>query len=188
MKIGKLTVITGCMFAGKTEELLKRIKRLEYANKHFLIFKPEIDNRYSNNEIVSHNGNKYEAILINTNKFEIFSTINKEIKDTTETIFIDEIQFFKEWIINDIMDILNYGLNVVVCGLDLDFRNEPFEITGNLLARADEIIKLKAVCIVCGNDAKITYRKKDWNYEESNIEIGGKDLFEARCKVCWYER
>lgn len=189
MKKGKLEIITGCMFAGKTEELLRRAKRLELANKLFYMFKPDIDVRYDENKIVSHNGNKNESIVVS--KLYPRNIINfiydNESKQIFHTIFIDEVQFFTSDIISTIKDILSLGINVVVSGLNLDFKEESFPNIKTLMCLADSITILKAVCVKCGRDANRTQRLTDGkpaSIFESVEQVGGKESYEARCKDC----
>ena len=150
---GWIEVICGCMFAGKTEELIRRINVLSYARKNILVFKPKIDDRYSTTEIASHAGSKVPCIVISEAK-EILDHVNYD----TDVVAIDEVQFFDE----DVVDICEYladsGLRVMVAGLDKDFRGEPFGVLPDLLTRAEFVTKLTAVCAKCGAPATITQR------------------------------
>ena len=142
---GWIEVICGCMFAGKTEELIRRINVLSYARKNILVFKPKIDDRYSTTEIASHAGSKVPCIVISEAK-EILNHVNYD----TDVVAIDEVQFFDD----DVVDICEYladsGLRVMVAGLDKDFRGEPFGVLPDLLTRAEFVTKLTAVCAKCG--------------------------------------
>src|SRR6185437_10301578 len=141
---GSLTIITGPMFAGKTEELLRQIRRAHYAQKKFLIFRPLLDNRYSTEKIVSHLNNSHAAISLQTSQ-EIFQHLTSE----TEIIFLDELQFFDAQSILIIKNLVQEGYQVIAAGLDRDFRGEAFPITAFLLALAEKVIKLTSICRVC---------------------------------------
>lgn len=152
-RAGWLEVISGCMFAGKTEELIRRINVLSYAKMNIIVFKPKIDNRYSDTEIVSHSGAKVPCLVVDRAQ-EILKKVNID----TEVVAIDEVQFFDQ----DIVDVCEYladkGIRVIVAGLDKDFRGEPFGIMPELLTRAEFITKLTAVCTKCGAPATRTQR------------------------------
>lgn len=181
-KIGFIEIIVGPMFAGKSEEILRRIRRLEYAKKNFLVFKPKIDNRYKKSKIVSHIKNEANAISIEKAK-DILSFLNNKI----EVIVIDEVQFFDKEIINICENLANNGKRVIVSGLDMDFRGEAFEITSILLCKAEKITKLTAICMKCGEQATRTQRiinNKIARYSDSIIYIGAKEKYEARCRKC----
>ena len=179
---GWLEVICGCMFAGKTEELIRRINVLSYAKKKIIVFKPEIDNRYSDKEIVSHAGTKVPCIVVKDSK-----EILRYIKPDTEVIAVDEVQFFDR----DIVDVCEYladkGLRVMVAGLDKDFRGEPFGVLPELLTRAEFVTKLTAVCAKCGAPATRTQRLVDGSpasFEDPIVLVGAVDLYPPRCRRC----
>ena len=181
-KDGWLETISGCMFAGKTEELIRRIKVLEYAHKEIMVFKPAIDNRYSEKEIVSHAGTKVPCIVVKDSK-----EILKYVKPDTEVIAVDEVQFFDR----DIVDVCEYladkGLRVMVAGLDKDFRGEPFGVLPELLTRAEFVTKLTAVCAKCGAPATRTQRLVDGHpasFEDPVVLVGAVDHYEPRCRHC----
>lgn len=179
---GWVEVICGPMYAGKTEELIRRITRMEYAKKNYLVFKPQIDDRYSIDEIASHSSRKSKAININ-NGNEIY----QYIKEDTQAVVIDEIQFFDESMIKVIEDLAKRGLRVICAGLDLDFRGEPFGIIPSLLAIAEHVTKLSAICVVCGADATRTQRiinGKYAYYDDPIVLVGAKESYEARCRRC----
>ena len=179
---GWLETISGCMFAGKTEELIRRIKVLEFAKKEILVFKPAIDNRYSNSRIVSHAGSSVESYVVNDAK-EILSIV----KDNTEVVAIDEAQFFADNIC-DVCDILaRRGIRVMVAGLDTDFRGEPFGPMPKLMAEAEFVTKLTAICNKCGAPATRTQRivnGKPAHYKDPIILVGASESYEARCRMC----
>lgn len=179
---GWLEVICGCMFAGKTEELIRRINVLSYARKNILVFKPKIDDRYSTTEIASHAGSKVPCIVISEAK-EILNHVNYD----TDVVAIDEVQFFDE----DVVDICEYladsGLRVMVAGLDKDFRGEPFGVLPDLLTRAEFVTKLTAVCAKCGAPATRTQRiinGKPASFNDPIVLVGAKESYEPRCRHC----
>lgn len=183
LKEGWVEVICGCMFAGKTEELIRRLKRLEYAKKSYLLFKPKIDNRYSEKEVVSHNLNKKNSIII-----ESAADLVKNLPSSLPyAVAIDEVQFFGNDIIDVIQDLANKGVRVIVAGLDTDFRGEPFGIMPTLLSIAEDVTKLHAICQVCGNLASRTQRLingRPASYNDPIIMVGAKEQYEARCRHC----
>lgn len=177
---GTIEVICGPMFAGKSEELLRRINRLVYAKKKFLVFKPSIDNRYSETEVVSHNQHKYKAIALMDPK-----KILDYYENDLDAICIDEIQFFDEAIINVIDFYANHGVRVIVAGLDMDFKGDPFMITAKLLAKAEYVTKLTAICTVCGKSATRTQRLINGEPASINdpvVLVGASESYEARCR------
>ena len=175
---GWLEVICGCMFAGKTEELIRRINVLSFAKKNIIVFKPKVDNRYSETEIVSHAGTKVQCIVVENSK-----DILRYIKPDTDVVAIDEVQFFDR----DIVDVCEYladrGLRVMVAGLDKDFRGEPFGVLPELLTRAEFVTKLTAVCAKCGAPATRTQRLVDGkpaSFEDPIVLVGAVDHYEPR--------
>ena len=179
---GWIEVICGCMFAGKTEELIRRINVLSYARKNILVFKPKIDDRYSTTEIASHAGSKVPCIVISEAK-EILNHVNYD----TDVVAIDEVQFFDE----DVVDICEYladsGLRVMVAGLDKDFRGEPFGVLPDLLTRAEFVTKLTAVCAKCGAPATRTQRiinGKPASFNDPIVLVGAKEAYAPRCRHC----
>lgn len=177
---GSIEVVCGPMFAGKTEELLRRIRRLEYAKKNYLVFKPKVDNRYSNNEIVSHNNNRHETIAVKKS-LEILEHINKDLY----AVIIDEAQFFDNEIIKVVNELANRNIRVIIGGLDLDFKGEPFGPMPYLLAIAEEVTKLTAICVVSGTNATRTQRLIDGKpakYDDPIIKIGAKESYEPRSR------
>ncbi|MDD2591278.1 MAG: thymidine kinase [Erysipelotrichaceae bacterium] len=180
---GYLEVITGCMFAGKTEELIRRIKVLEFAKKKVLVFKPTIDDRYSKTKIVSHAGSAADSILVNRAK-DILNYVDKSV----DVVAIDEVQFFDHDIIH-VCDILcSLGKRVMVAGLDTDFRAEPFGEMGYLITTAEFVIKLTAVCTKCGAPATRTQRivnGRPASYYDPIILVGASESYEARCRHCY---
>lgn len=173
---GWIEVITGCMYAGKTEELIRRIKVLQYAKKSVQIFKPNMDNRYSEIEIVSHTGQKMNSIAV-SNARELKAMVDI----TSDAIAIDEVQFFDDEIVTVCNDLADMGKRVMVAGLDLDFRAIPFGVMPKLLASAEFVTKLTAVCTICGAPATRSQRLKS---SDEVVLLGAKETYEARCRHC----
>ncbi len=181
-KDGWIEVISGSMFAGKTEELIRRIKRLQYAKKNILVFKPSIDDRYSIDEIVSHSGLSIKSIFI-----EKPSDILKYIDGRVDAVAIDEIQFFDKEIVEIVDFLADKGIRVIVAGLDRDFRGEPFGAMPQLLTKAEFVTKLTAICNVCGAPATRTQRlvnNKPASYNDPIVLVGASESYEPRCRHC----
>jgi thymidine kinase len=179
---GWIEVICGPMFAGKSEELIRRIKRLEYAKKKTLVFKPSIDVRYSSNEVVSHSNLKAKSIAIKESK-EILDYVDS----TTFAIAVDEVQFLDKDIIYLAQKLALKGIRVILGGLDTDFRGEPFPITASLMTVAEDVLKLTAICVVCGAPATKTQRiinGKPAHYADPIIKVGAAEAYEPRCRHC----
>ncbi len=183
-KLGWIEVITGCMFAGKTEELIKRIKVLEYAKQTIFVFKPSIDDRYRIDEIASHAGNHHQSFVVKDDLTPIKDVIKNPKVDV---VVIDEVQFFNEEIVSICEQLANAKKRVIVAGLDTDFRGEPFSIVADLMAKAEFVTKLSAVCNICGAPATRTQRLingKPAHYNDPIILVGAKECYEARCRGC----
>lgn len=179
---GTIEVICGPMFAGKSEELIRRIKRLQYAKKNVIVFKPKIDNRYSEDEICSHAMRKAKSVNI-----EKASDILKYVKEDTNAIVVDEVQFLDEEIISIANKLADNGVRVILGGLDMDFRGEPFELMGKLLCIAEEVTKLTAICVQCGDPATRTQRiikGEPASYNDPIILVGATESYEPRCRHC----
>lgn len=174
---GWIEVITGCMFSGKTEELIRRLRRAEIAKQKVKIFKPLIDTRYSDKSIVSHNEQSLPSILIK----DINEVLDQS--DDAQVIAIDEAQFFSADITKVCNQLAMNGKRVVVAGLDQDYRGVPFEPMPQLLAIAEYITKQLAICVECGNPADKTQRKTD---SSERVIVGAADIYEARCRQCHY--
>jgi thymidine kinase len=175
-------VVCGPMFAGKSEELIRRIKRLEYAKKKTLVFKPAIDNRYSADEVVSHSNLKAKSIAIKESK-EILDYVDS----STFAIAVDEVQFLDKDILSIAQKLALKGIRVILAGLDTDFRGEPFPITGSLMTIAEDVLKLTAICVVCGAPATKTQRiinGKPAHYADPIIKVGASEAYEPRCRHC----
>ena len=173
---GWIEVIVGCMFSGKTEELIRRLRRAEIARQKVSIFKPKIDNRYSADHIVSHS----EARLL-SKAVEKSSEIMQLAHDA-QVVGIDEGQFFDMGIVEVAEQLANQGKRVVIAGLDQDYRGKPFEPMPQLLAVAEYITKTLAICVVCGNPADRTQRTTP---SSERVLVGAKDSYEARCRRCF---
>jgi thymidine kinase len=181
-KDGWIEVICGSMFAGKTEELIRRIKRIDYAKKEVLVFRPRIDNRYSDNEVVSHSNYRHFAITIDSAK-----EIANHVTSHTYAIAIDEVQFFDRTLIDVCDQYANQGMRVILAGLDKDFRGEVFGIMGDLLVKAEFVDKLSAICTVCGNPATRTQRLIEGepaHYDDPIVLVGASEAYEPRCRHC----
>lgn len=179
---GWIEVITGPMYSGKSEELIRRIRRVKIAQKKVKVFKPLIDDRYSNDNVVSHSGDSIEAIPVDHPE-ELYD----RLEDDVEVVAIDEIQFFSEEIVEICETLADKGKRVIVAGLDRDFKNEPFVPMPELLSRAEYIEKLHAICLQCGDPATRTQRLIDGepaSYEDPIILVGATENYEARCRSC----
>lgn len=175
--VGWIEVIAGCMFSGKTEELIRRLRRAEIAKQKVVIFKPKIDNRYSIDSIVSHSEQSLPSILIENDSDII------KLSSNAQVIGIDEAQFFSGNLVNICNSLANAGKRIIVAGLDQDYRGIPFEPMPQLLAIAEYITKTLAICMVCGNPADKTQRK---TISAERVVVGAADIYEARCRKCHY--
>ncbi len=175
---GWIEVICGSMFSGKTEELIRRLKRVAIANQSYAVFKPEIETRYHHKNVVSHNNTGIEATPVSD------SSQLKTLAKESEVIGIDEAQFFDDSIAYVCRELANSGKRIIVAGLDLDFKAQPFGPMPRLLADAEYVTKVHAICNQCGSLAQYTYRKSE---STAQIELGEKDLYEARCRSCYFK-
>jgi thymidine kinase len=179
---GWIEVIAGCMFSGKTEELIRRIRRAEIAKQSVATFKPKIDQRYSVDHIVSHTDVKLLSTVVE-HAGEIL-----DLARDAQVVAIDEAQFFDMELVDVAEKLANSGKRVIIAGLDQDYRGKPFEPIPQLLAVAEYITKTLAICVCCGNPADRTQRKASPQQQEgtpSRVLIGRKDLYEARCRKCF---
>jgi thymidine kinase len=177
---GWVELICGSMFSGKSEELIRRVRRATYGNQSVRVFKPIIDNRYSEESVVSHNGNSFLAISVAESK-NILNHLDADI----DVIGIDEVQFFDDHIIEIIDELANQGYRVIVAGLDTDFRGEPFGPVPKLMALSESVTKLNAICPVCGSPASRTQRLIDGrpaSYDDPIILVGASESYEPRCR------
>ena len=190
---GKLEVIIGCMFSGKTEELIRRLERVRIARKVIVLFKPTIDNRYSERAVVTHYGREFSAHLLPPGE-ESFSAleriVGRDAIDAATVIAFDEGNFFSGKLPGLCEDLVARGKRVIVAGLDLTFAGEPFGPMPALMALADDVDKLHAVCVKCGGEATRSQRLIDGKpapASDAVIKVGGTEFYEARCRSC-YER
>jgi thymidine kinase len=180
--LGQLTVICGSMFAGKSEELIRLVRRAMYARKKVQVFKHALDDRFDRAAIATHNGVQLSAVPVRNSQ-----ELARLIEPDTDLIAVEEAQFFDEGLIDLCVQLADSGKSVIVAGLDQDFRRQPFGIMPTLMALADEVIKLRAICVVCGRPASHTQRLVDGRpaaWGEPTILIGAADHYEARCRNC----
>ena len=180
---GWIELVCGSMFSGKTEELLRRIRRAEIARKKVQLFKPTIDNRYGLVRVASHDGIGREDAVVVCDAEDILRRLDAD----TEVVAVDEVQFFDDSIADVCDHLADRGLRVIVAGLDQDFRGEPFGPMPLLLARAELVDKLHAICVSCGAAASRTQRLIDGRparYDDPVILVGGSESYEARCRNC----
>ena len=173
---GWIEVICGPMFSGKTEELIRRLVRAQYAKQKVSIFKPFTDKRYSDDYIVSHNKRRIKSISVNSSK-EILSYIDKG-----DVFGIDEAQFFDKGIVNVCRKLAMNDKRVVIAGLEKDYKSNPFGYMSEILVDAEYITKVNAICVVCGNPANFSQRISS---EKTQVVVGESDKYEARCRKCF---
>ncbi|MBD3275392.1 MAG: thymidine kinase [Candidatus Marinimicrobia bacterium] len=173
---GWVEVICGSMFSGKTEELIRRLRRAQIARQAVEIFKPMIDDRFSHNHVVSHNQQKIESLGVKD-----AADILENAGDA-QVLGIDEAQFFDERLVSVCQDLANSGKRVIVAGLDMDYRGVPFEPMPQLLAIAEYISKMHAICMKCGSAASYTQRLTK---DTERVVVGASDMYEARCRKCY---
>jgi len=177
VKKGSIEVITGPMFSGKTEELIRRVSRAEIAKIPYMLFKPMFDTRYSETEIVSHDNKRIGAKPVMDAKEILGLSIDADI------VGIDEAQFFSPELVEACVKLANGGVRVIVAGLDMDYLSKPFQPIPNLLGVADKVTKLKAICIECKGDASLTHRINIT--AEKRLMLGEKDSYEPLCRSCY---
>lgn len=174
--VGWIEVITGSMFSGKTEELIRRLKRAVIANQKIKIFKPFIDNRYSADKVTSHDLNALNSVSVNE-PGDILKKVREE-----DVIGIDEVQFFDDEIVSVVEVLAGKGKRVIIAGLDMDYTGKPFHPVPQLLAIAEYVTKIHAICVNCGNLAHYSYRKSG---SKDLVELGEKDNYEPLCRACF---
>lgn len=177
-KRGSIEVICGSMFSGKTEELIRRLRRAEFARLPLILFNPQIDTRHESGMVISHDESSFQSVSAK-NAREILD-IPKEIK----VVGIDEAQFFGAELKEVCRTLANRGLRVIVAGLDMDFQGEPFGPVPNIMAIAEHVTKVHAVCVRCGSPANFSFRKTP---SQEKVVIGATELYEPRCRSCYYE-
>jgi thymidine kinase len=174
--VGMIEVVCGPMFSGKTEELIRRVRRAQIARQKVQIFKPQIDDRYHKEDVVSHSSQSVHALPVK-DSFELLT----RVYDSTRIVAIDEVQFFDKDIVKIAAKLARRGIRVICAGLDQDFTGKPFGPIPGLLAIADEVTKVHAICTVCGAPATKSYRKGRENKDQ--VLVGETDLYEARCRA-----
>lgn len=177
---GTIEVITGSMFSGKTDELIRRLRRARIARQHIQVFKPSIDVRYEKGKVTSHAGTEFEATPV-----ESASEILALVQKNTTVVALDEAQFCEPAIVNVVQQLADRGLRVIVAGLDMDFRGEPFGPMPALMAQAELVDKLHAICMVCGEAATRTQRLingRPAHYNDPVVVVGASEMYEARCR------
>jgi thymidine kinase len=176
LRRGSIEVICGSMFSGKTEELIRRLKRVKIANQKVAIFKPAMDTRYDKQQIVSHDTNAIDSKPVEKARLIL------ELAGDAEVIGIDEAQFFDDELPEICEALARKGIRVILAGLDMDYTGKPFGQMPNLLAIADFVTKLHAICVQCGHIANISYRKV---INDAQVLLGAKDSYEPRCRSCY---
>jgi thymidine kinase len=177
---GTIEVITGSMFSGKTDELIRRLRRARIARQHIQVFKPSIDVRYEKGKVTSHAGTEFEATPV-----ESAGEVPALVQKGTTVVALDEAQFFDAAIVPVVQQLADRGLRVIVAGLDMDFRGEPFGPMPALMAQAELVDKLHAICMVCGESATRTQRLingRPAHYHDPVVVVGASELYEARCR------
>lgn len=175
---GWIEVICGSMFSGKTEELIRRLKRAKIANLKVKIFKPSIDIRYNQTTVISHDSNFIDSISVDNSQSVL------ALSESVDIVGIDEAQFFDNEIVNVCETLALQGIRIIVAGLDMDYKGRPFGPMPQLLAVADFITKLHAICVRCGNIANMSYRK---SANEDQVFLGEQDVYEPRCRKCYHQ-
>lgn len=179
---GSIELICGSMFSGKTEELIRRIRRAVIAKQKVQAFKPAIDNRYEVEKITSHNGLHFEALPVNA-----ADEVYENLEEDTTVVAFDEVQFFDPNIVEICEKLAGNGKRVICAGLDMDFRGVPFGLLPELMARAEHVNKLHAICIKCGEDASRTQRLIEGEpaaFDDPVVLVGAAEVYEARCRQC----
>jgi thymidine kinase len=177
---GSVEVVCGSMFCGKTEELIRRLRRALIARQKVQVFKPAIDRRFDMVKVMSHAGIAFDAVPIDT-----AADIRKNLKPETTVVGVDEAQFIDEEIVPVVQELADQGIRVIVAGLDTDFRGEPFGSMPVLMAKAEKVDKLAAICMVCGEPATRTQRLvngKPAHYHDPVVIVGAAEMYEARCR------
>jgi thymidine kinase len=175
---GQLEVICGSMFSGKTEELIRRLNRAKIARLKVEIFKPKIDTRYHEEEVVSHNENSIRSTPVD------FAEDILLLSGNCDVVGIDEVQFFDDRIVSVVTQLANQGKRVIMAGLDMDFEGHPFEPMPKLMAVAEYVSKVHAICMKCGDLAAFSLRLSD---SKQKVMLGEHSIYEARCRKCFFE-
>ncbi len=173
---GSIEVICGSMFSGKTEELIRRLRRAKIAKQSVIIFKPSIENRYNKDKVVSHNMRAIDCVAVDD------ATDIIELSKKKEVIGIDEAQFFNNNLVEVCNKLANKGVRIIIAALDMDYEGNPFEPIPQLMSIAEDVTKVRAICVQCGNLANYSYRIVD---KDEQILLGEKKEYEARCRICF---
>lgn len=179
---GSIELICGSMFSGKTEELIRRIRRAIIAKQNVQVFKPAIDKRFHVQQVTSHNGIGVDAYPVENSK-----EILQHLDSKTTVVAIDEVQFFDDGVIEICEMLADRGVRVLCAGLDMDFRGEPFGPMPLIMARAEDVFKLHAICVICGDEASRTQRLIDGRpaaFNDPVVLVGASEVYEARCREC----
>lgn len=177
---GSIEVVCGSMFSGKTDELIRRLVRATIAKQKVQVFKPAIDVRYAVEKVTSHTGSNFDALPV-----EKAAHIHVKLDDDTTVVGIDEAQFFDPQVVQVAQELAGRGIRVIVAGLDMDFRGEPFGPMPTLMSMAERVDKLHAICMVCGNEASRTQRLVNGSparYDDPVVIVGASEMYEARCR------
>ncbi len=180
-KTGSIEVICGSMFCGKTDELIRRLRRATIARQKVQVFKPAIDNRFDLEKVTSHAGSAFDATPVSDSE-----EIIKRLDPQTTVVGIDEAQFFDPMLVEVVETLANRGLRVIVAGLDMNFKGEPFGCMPLIMSRAEKVEKLQAICMICGEPASRTQRLvngKPARYDDPVIIVGASEMYEARCRL-----
>lgn len=180
---GRIEVVTGCMFSGKTDELIRRLERSEIAGQEVGVFKPDIDDRYGEEVIGAHNGREWKAEVVDSENVDEVLRLAAEV----DVVGIDEGNFFSQELVEIVEELAESGKRVIVSGLDTTFRGEPFEPMHRIIARAEYVDKLKAICVECGEPATRTQRIIDGepaHEDDPTVVVGADETYEARCREC----
>ncbi len=179
-RAGRVEIVAGSMFSGKTEELIRRVKRALFARQQVQAFKPRIDDRYDRTRIVSHGSVAIDAVAVSSSE-----SMMKRVDDATQVVAIDEAQFFDRGIVEAVNELADAGHRVIIAGLDQDYLGRPFPPMNDLMAIAEEVMKVRAVCQQCGRDA---CRSQRLMATGGTVLVGGADKYEARCRTCFVPR
>ena len=173
---GQIETITGSMFSGKTEELIRRLKRARFARQKVEIFKPSVDTRYSDTDVVSHDDNSFRSSVVENSSNILLLSGNVDV------VGIDEAQFFDKGLVDVVQQLANQGIRVIVAGLDMDFKGMPFGPMPGILAISDYVTKVHAICVRCGSIAQFSHRI---SAKDQVVLLGEKDIYEPLCRSCF---
>ncbi|MCW8309838.1 thymidine kinase [Sphingobacterium sp. InxBP1] len=176
-RVGSIEVICGSMFSGKTEELIRRLKRAQYARLHVEIFKPAVDKRYDEQRVVSHDSNSIPSTPVDHSSAILLLSAD------TQVVGIDEAQFFDDGLTEVCVKLANSGIRVIIAGLDMDYKGQPFGPIPSLMAVAEHVTKVHAVCMQCGAPANYSYRLSK---DTETVLLGEKEAYEPVCRQCYY--